>query len=129
MPSWRMVVEDELGKLKRFREFLRAEDKEVFDDLLNQCRLYASYGGSMASPVKEIQLLMSILFGQHKRLMELEKRFRVIDHTTRTGLQQETETEPTSRVWEPTGSKQVSQSSRVTTTRAGMISTPEAGLN
>jgi hypothetical protein len=69
-----MVVEDELGRLKRFREFLRSEDKEVFDDLLNQCRLYASYAGTMASPVKEIPLIMSMLFGQHKRLMELEKK-------------------------------------------------------
>jgi hypothetical protein len=74
VPSWRMVVEAELGKLRRFRAFLRSEDKEVFDDLLDQCRLYASFGGSMASPVKEMPLLMSMLFGQHKRLMELEKR-------------------------------------------------------
>jgi len=71
-----MIVEDELGKLKRFREFLRSEDKEVFDDLLNQCRLYASYASSMASPVKEIPLIVSMLFGQHKRLMELERRIK-----------------------------------------------------
>lgn len=74
IPSWRMVVEGELEKLKRFRQFLRSEDKEIFDDLLNQCRLYASYGSTMALPVKEIPLLMSMLFGQHKRLMELERR-------------------------------------------------------
>ena len=69
-----MVVEVELEKLKRFRQFLRAEDKVVFDDLLDQCLLYASFAGTMASPMKEIPLLMSMLFGQHKRLMELEKR-------------------------------------------------------
>ena len=74
IPTWRMVVEDELGKLKQFREFLRLEDKVVFDDLMNQCRLYASYAGSMVSPVKEVPLMLSMLFGQHKRLMELEKR-------------------------------------------------------
>jgi hypothetical protein len=69
-----MVVEAELEKLKRFNQFLRAEDREIFDDLLNQCRLYASYGSTMASPVKAIPLLMSMIFGQHKRIMELEKR-------------------------------------------------------
>jgi len=74
IPSWRMVVEGELEKLARFRQFLRSEDKEIFDDLLNQCRLYASYGSTMVSPVKEVPLLMSMLFGQHKRLMELEKK-------------------------------------------------------
>lgn len=35
------VVEGELEKLKRFRQFLRPEDNEIFDDLLNQCRVYA----------------------------------------------------------------------------------------
>jgi len=77
IPSWRVVVDDELEKLKRFREFLRLEDKEVYDDLLNQCKLYATYAGSMASPVKEVPLIISMLFGQHKRLMELEKRISV----------------------------------------------------
>jgi hypothetical protein len=74
IPSWRMIVEDELDKMMRFRQLLRTEDKVIFDDLMNQCRLYASYASSMASPVKEIPLIVSMLFGQHKRLMELEKR-------------------------------------------------------
>lgn len=75
-----MIVEDELVRLKRFRMFLRSEDKEVFDDLLNQCRLYASYASSMVSPVKEIPLIISMLFGQHKRLMKLEKRIKSTDY-------------------------------------------------
>lgn len=37
VPSWRVVVEDELKTLKRFGEFLRSEDKEIYDDLLDQC--------------------------------------------------------------------------------------------
>lgn len=68
IPSWRMVVVGELERLKRFRQFPRSEDKEIFDDLLNRCRLYASYGSTMALPVKEIPRLMPVLFGQHKRL-------------------------------------------------------------
>jgi hypothetical protein len=43
-------------------------------DLLNQCRLHASFASTMASPVKAVPLLMSMIFGQHKRLMELERR-------------------------------------------------------
>jgi hypothetical protein len=79
VPSWRLVVEDEFANLQRFREFLRSDDKEVFDDLMNQCRLYASYAGSIASPVKEVPLIISMLFAHHKRLMELEKRIRFMD--------------------------------------------------
>ena len=74
IPSWRMVVEAELEKLKQFGPFLRSEDKDILDDVLDQCRLYASFASTMASPVKQIPLIISMLFGQHNRLMELEKR-------------------------------------------------------
>jgi len=69
-----MVVGAELERFKKFGVFLRSEDRAIFDDLLDQCRLYASFASTMASPVKEIPLLMSMLFGRHKRLVELEKR-------------------------------------------------------
>jgi len=74
IPSWRMVVEAEVEKLKRFQEFLRQEDKAVFEDMLNQCRLLASAASVMASPIKQVPLIISILFAHHKKLAELEKR-------------------------------------------------------
>ena len=74
IPSWRMVVEAEVDKLKKFRDSLRSEDKQIFEDMLNQCKLYASAAGSMTSPVKEVPLIFSILFAHHKKLTELEKQ-------------------------------------------------------
>ena len=76
IPSWRIVVDEELMKIARFKQFLRAEDRAVFDDLLSQCKLYASAAGVLASAVREVPLLLSMVFAQHKRLMELEKRIR-----------------------------------------------------
>jgi hypothetical protein len=73
IPSWRIVVEQEIATMSRFKQFLRPEDRTVFDDLINQCRLYAPYAGCLASPVKEVPLLLSMIFAQHKRLAELEK--------------------------------------------------------
>ena len=74
IPSWRMVAEAEVEKMKKFRDSLRLDDKVIFEDLLNQCKLYASAASSLASPVKEMPLIMSILFAHHKKLTELEKR-------------------------------------------------------
>lgn len=74
VPSWRMVVEAEVEKLKRFQEFLRQEDKAVFEDMLDQCKLFASAASVMASPIKQIPLVISMLFAHHKKLTELEKR-------------------------------------------------------
>ncbi len=77
-----MVVEEELTHIRRFKQFLRAEDKIVFEDLLNQCKLYASFASSMASPVKEVPLFMSMLFAQHKRITDLEKRLVMLETKT-----------------------------------------------
>jgi hypothetical protein len=76
IPSWRIVVDEELAGLARFKQFLRPEDRVVFDDLAAQCRVYASSAGVLASPVREIPLLLSMIFAQHKRLMELEKHIK-----------------------------------------------------
>jgi hypothetical protein len=84
IPSWRMVVEAETEKLGKFRNSLRQEDKLIFEDLLNQCKLYASAASSLASPVKEFPLIVSMLFAHHKKLAELEKRLKTREENTFT---------------------------------------------
>ena len=74
IPSWRIVLDEELSRLVRFKQLLRPDERVVFDDLLNQCKLYAPPAGTLASPVKEVPLLLSMIFAQHKRLVELERR-------------------------------------------------------
>ena len=69
-----MVVEAEVEKLKHFQEFLREEDKTIFEEMLDQCKLLASAASVMASPVKQIPLIISMLFAHQKKLAELEKR-------------------------------------------------------
>jgi len=71
---WCIVVEEKIAELIRFKQFLRPEDRAVFDDLLSQCKLYAAGGEVFTSPVKEMSLLFWMIFAQHKRLVELERR-------------------------------------------------------
>jgi hypothetical protein len=84
IPSWRIVVEGEIERLKKFRDSLRLEDKRIFEDLLNQCKLYASAASSLASPVKEVPLIISMLFAHHKKLTELERRLNAKEENTAT---------------------------------------------
>ncbi len=79
IPSWRMVVEAEIAKLRKFQEFLRTDDKLVFQDLVNQCKLYAPYASTMVSTIKEVPLFFSMLFGQHKKIIELEKKMLMLE--------------------------------------------------
>jgi hypothetical protein len=68
------IVEEKITELSRFKQFLRPEDRAVFDDLLTQCKLYAAGCGVFASPVMEMSLLFGMIFAQHKRLVEFERR-------------------------------------------------------
>jgi hypothetical protein len=47
IPSWRIVQEEETCRLRRFKQLLRAEERVVVDDLLNQCKLYAAQTGCL----------------------------------------------------------------------------------
>jgi hypothetical protein len=62
--------------LSKFKQFLRAEDRIIFEDLLNQCKLYASAAGVLTSSVKEFPLLLAMLFAHHKKLTELERQMK-----------------------------------------------------
>jgi hypothetical protein len=79
IPSWRLVVNDEIERIGKFKDFLRIDDKEIFDDLLRQCKHYAPYASTMASVVKEVPLMFSMMFGQHKMIFELEKRLAKLE--------------------------------------------------
>ena len=93
IPSWRLVVNDELERIGRFKGFLRIDDKEIFDDLLRQCKHYAPYASTMASVVKEVPLMFSMLFGQHKMIWELEKRLAKLE-ANQTQLASEQDSAP-----------------------------------
>ena len=51
---WRVVVEQKIVELSRFTQFLRPEDRAVFDDLLTQCKHDTSSHGFrvIARPVR-----------------------------------------------------------------------------
>ena len=71
IPSYRVALEEEVKAWKGFQDALRAPDREIFENLLDQCRLYAS-AGSMAVRPKIIEaMFMTALFAHHKMLKEL----------------------------------------------------------
>lgn len=74
-----MIVEAELAKLRRFESYLRVEDKLIFEDLIVQCKNYAPYASTMVYTIKEVPLLISMLFGQHKKIVTLEKKVQTLE--------------------------------------------------
>jgi hypothetical protein len=71
IPSYRVALEEEAKAWRGFQDALRAPDREVFENMLDQCRLYAS-AGSMAVRPKIIEaMFMTVLFAHQKILKEL----------------------------------------------------------
>lgn len=74
--SLQIVAEEELAKVNKFKQSLSAEDRIIFTDLLDQCKLSTSAARPLASPVNKFPLLFLMLFVHHKKLIELENRMK-----------------------------------------------------
>ena len=81
IPSWRIVVEQELAKMNKFKQLLRVEDQMIFEDLLNQCKLYASAAGVANRYLITDAMFMSILFNHQKNLKEFKAALEIFKST------------------------------------------------
>ncbi len=66
-------IMDELESWKGFGDALKAEDRELFTEMLRECYEYVPSMHAKDSPFSAEALLMSILFVQHKRIARLTK--------------------------------------------------------
>ena len=66
-------IMEELDSWKGFGDALKAEDRELFTEMLRQCHEYIPPMHAKASPFSAEALLMSILFAQHKRITRLAR--------------------------------------------------------
>jgi hypothetical protein len=73
VPSYRMVLEDEIDRWKGFREALPSEEeREAFEELMDMCRSYAMAGSNATNPIVFEPMAMSILLAQQQKLRNLE---------------------------------------------------------
>jgi hypothetical protein len=75
--SFRMALESEISRWSGFAKVLRRSDREAFDELMDMCRSFASAGGNATNPILFEPMVMSILLGQQKRILALEKKLNI----------------------------------------------------
>ncbi|MFQ5762221.1 MAG: hypothetical protein ACE5PO_04220 [Candidatus Bathyarchaeia archaeon] len=73
VPSYRLTLEDEITSWKGFRDALRAAERELFDDMMQMCRSYASASGAAVRPIPSEALFMVLLLYHHKLLRNRQK--------------------------------------------------------
>jgi hypothetical protein len=78
VPSYRLALDEEIGRWKGFAQALRTEDREAFEQLMDACRSYASAGSNATRPVMFEPMVMSILLFQQKKLVKLQKALDAI---------------------------------------------------
>jgi len=70
--SYRLALEDEIRRWTGFERALRSSDHEVFEEIMDACRAFASAGSNAVQPVLFEPMVMSILLFQQKKLRKLE---------------------------------------------------------
>jgi len=78
IPSYRIILEEELKRWERFRDSLRIDERAIFKDMMDECRRHASAAGAGAFPSKTEGMFLSILFAHHKALKELNEKIERI---------------------------------------------------
>ena len=73
--SYRMALDREVQMWSGFSRALRKQDREVFEQLMDICRNYASAGSNAACPVLFEAMVMCILLDQQKFLHRLKKEY------------------------------------------------------
>jgi len=72
--SYRVALDREVQLWSGFARALRKDDREVFDQLMDVCRNYASAGSNATRPVLFEAMVMCILLDQQKFLNRLIKK-------------------------------------------------------
>lgn len=76
--SYRIALDMEIQRWNGFARALRNEDREVFEQIMDACRNYASAGSNATRPVMFEPMVMSILLYQQKKLIRLEKELNAV---------------------------------------------------
>ncbi len=78
VPTFTMVIQQEMESWTKFRRGLRKEDQEALDDLFRAARLQLAGSAYAARPIPFESVAMSMLLAQHRMIRELQRSLTVI---------------------------------------------------
>lgn len=74
LPTFRMILESEIGEWELFRRALRRLDRDAFDSMMTKARLHASAGSNAVRLNPTEALLMAVILEHEKEIAELRKK-------------------------------------------------------
>jgi len=77
VPTFTMVIQQEMASWSKFRRGLRKEDQEVLDELFRAARTQLAGSAYAARPIPFESIVMSMLMTQQRMIQDLQQRLGV----------------------------------------------------
>lgn len=85
VPTFTMVLQQEMNSWSKFRRGLRREDQEALDDLFRAARLQLAGSAYAARPIPFESMVMAMLVAHQRRIAELEGGRKTAGETAPAG--------------------------------------------
>ena len=79
VPTFTMVIQQEMESWGKFRRGLRKGDQEALDELFRAARLQLAGSAYAARPIPFESIAMCMLLAQHRMIMELQRRVQQLE--------------------------------------------------
>ncbi len=73
VPTFTMVIQQEMESWTKFRRGLRKEDQDALDDLFRAARMQLAGSAYAARPIPFESIAMAMLLAQHRTIRRLER--------------------------------------------------------
>jgi hypothetical protein len=85
VPTFTMVIQQEIDSWGKFRRGLRKEDQDALDDLFRSARMQLAGSAYAARPIPFESIAMCMLLAQHRLIIDLRQRIERLEAHNETG--------------------------------------------
>lgn len=79
VPTFTMVIQQEMESWTKYRRGLRKEDQEAFDELFRAARLQLASSAYAARPIPFESIAMSMMVMQQRAIQQLRERIEKLE--------------------------------------------------
>lgn len=79
VPTFTMVIQQEMESWSKFRRGLRKEDQDALDELFRAARMQLASSAYAARPIPFESITMSMMVAQQRLIRELQARLALIE--------------------------------------------------
>ncbi len=79
VPTFTMVIQQEMESWSKFRRGLRKEDQDALDELFRTARMQLASSAYAARPIPFESIVMSMMVAQQREIKELKKKLERLE--------------------------------------------------